>query len=238
MGMNPRLLRPTASGFSPRSIAGLAAWYAADVASSISLDVNSKVEAWRDLSGNGRDLGQTDTNNRPDWGIHTLNGKPTVTFDGQNDSLFTSAFTLNQPVHVFLVFRVESIAVFNQRIFDGNSGNSMSFFNSSNAYTIFAGANLQSPFISNTDKTAFDIYDAQFNGSSSAIRRRTNLAARTGDAGTLNPGGIRLGAISQSGTFSNSTFAEWMIYTRVLSATEAESVRKYLGGKWNLPFKV
>lgn len=237
MGMNPRLLRPLATGFDPRRIAGLAAWYASDVASSISLDVNSKVQTWRDLSGNGRDLSQNDTNNRPDWGIHTLNGKPTVTFDGQNDSLSTGAFTLNQPVHVFLVFRVESIANSGQRIFDGNSGNSMSFFNVVNSYGLFAGAQITTTH-NDAQKTEFDIYDAEFNSTSSAIRRRTSLSVATGNAGSSNPGGIRLGAFSQSAVFSNSTIAEWMIYSRVLSATEAESVRKYLGDKWNLPFKV
>ena len=54
MSMNPRLLRPTASGFNPKSIAGLEAWYAADVASSITIATG--VQQWADLSGKGRHL--------------------------------------------------------------------------------------------------------------------------------------------------------------------------------------
>ena len=40
MAMSPRLLRPRASGFNPRSIPGLAVWLDASKASSVTLDGN------------------------------------------------------------------------------------------------------------------------------------------------------------------------------------------------------
>lgn len=54
MGMNPRLLRPTASGFNPRQISGLAAWYdASDSSTLYTTDAGSvtAVSSPLDISG-------------------------------------------------------------------------------------------------------------------------------------------------------------------------------------------
>lgn len=85
MAMNPRLLRPTASGFNPRQISGLLAWYDASDAST--LTIATGVSQWRDKSGNGRTLRQSIGNNQPLSTSRTLNGKTVLDFDGSNDVL-------------------------------------------------------------------------------------------------------------------------------------------------------
>ena len=95
MAMSPRLLRPRATGFSPKSIANLFAWFdAADTASLFSDDAatttvaaDSQVAVWRDKSGNGYHLTQRTANNRPLWRQNFINNKPAIEFDGSNDSL-------------------------------------------------------------------------------------------------------------------------------------------------------
>ena len=53
MPMSPRLLRPrAASGFTPKAISGLSAWYDASVASSVTI-TSGFVSQWNDLSGGG-----------------------------------------------------------------------------------------------------------------------------------------------------------------------------------------
>lgn len=85
MAMSPRLLRPRASGFNPRAISGLIAWY--DAADSATLTVSTGVSSWADKSGNGYTLRQSIGNNQPATGTRTIGGKNALDFDGSNDLL-------------------------------------------------------------------------------------------------------------------------------------------------------
>lgn len=119
--MNPRLLRPTASGFTPRSISGLALWldaasdtlYTTDagpvtaVASPLDiagcqlwLDASDAskitssggvVSQWTDKSATGSTWTVTSGDGGPSTGTATINGKNVLVFDGTNDSLSASA---------------------------------------------------------------------------------------------------------------------------------------------------
>jgi hypothetical protein len=87
--MSPRLLRPKASGFTPRNLSGLVAWFDADDLSTFTLS-GTAVSEWRDKSGNGYSVAQTDSNNRPAR-TGTVRGRATVDFDGTNDFLITTS---------------------------------------------------------------------------------------------------------------------------------------------------
>ena len=87
MGMSPRLLRPRASGFTPKNITGLVAWFDADDASTFTLS-GTAVSEWRDKSGNGYAVSQSTGNNQPAR-TGTVNGRATVDFDGTNDYLYS-----------------------------------------------------------------------------------------------------------------------------------------------------
>lgn len=88
MAMSPRLLRPRATGFNPKSVSGLALWLDAADASTIDT-VSGAVSEWRDKSTNGRHFTQSTANNRPSYAT-TVNGRNAITFDGDNDVLFRS----------------------------------------------------------------------------------------------------------------------------------------------------
>lgn len=235
MPMNPRLMLPRASGFSPKSISGLEAWYAADVASSIT--IGTGVQQWSDLSGKGRHLIQNTTNNQPAYNSVTLNGKPTVTFDGTNDSLRAAAFSVAQPYQYFAVFRYEVVGA-GTRIADARSGSgsrSGEFFDYFGNMGIFAGGLLTLSVVA-ADQTSFGIWDVEFNGSSSAIRLRKTYKSTTGNSGTNGAAGLTLGANGNatSSEFSNVSIAEFLIYGRSLPVSEADKIRTYLGKKYNL----
>jgi hypothetical protein len=83
--MSPRLLRPRATGFNPKSISGLAAWY--DAADSSTISTATGVSEWRDKSGNSYHLSQSVANNQPATGTRTVNGLNGLNFDGTNDAL-------------------------------------------------------------------------------------------------------------------------------------------------------
>jgi hypothetical protein len=87
--MSPRLLRPRATGFNPKSISGLKLWL--DVANTSSLTFNgSTVSQVNDLSGNGFHATQGTANNQPTYQATGFNSKPTLFIDS-TDTLLSSA---------------------------------------------------------------------------------------------------------------------------------------------------
>lgn len=85
MSMSPRLLRPRATGFNPKSISGLVAWFDADDVSTFTLN-GTAVSEWRDKSGNGYSVSQGTANNQPER-TGTIQGRACLDFDGTNDYL-------------------------------------------------------------------------------------------------------------------------------------------------------
>jgi hypothetical protein len=86
MPMNPRLLRPLATGWTPRRDPGLQFWLDAADAGTITLN-STTVSEWRDKSGKGFHAAQATAANQPTYTTAGLNAKNLVTFDGSNDSM-------------------------------------------------------------------------------------------------------------------------------------------------------
>jgi hypothetical protein len=227
MPMNPRLLRPTGQ-FTPRSIAGLEAWYNASDASSIT--VATGVDKWADRSGKGRDLLQSTPNNQPQYVTNGLNGRPIIKFDGDNDSL-SASFSLSQPTTVFCVGNyIVNTGGFN--LYDGTTANTMRHFVAgSGTIGMFAGTSLTSA-LSSGDIIGWRIWESIFNGSSSAIIRN-GTTLNSGNAGSASPGGVRLAIFGNNASNpTNCEIAEFVLYTGVLSAAERSRVRSYLSRKY------
>lgn len=238
MPMNPRLLRPRQTGFNPKSISGIVAWWDASVSSSISLDGSSNVSSWADLSGNSRTLSQTTANNRPAYNTAVVSGKPVVNFDGSNDAMLAT-FTLAQPCHYFVVWRYDSAYVSgNPRVIDGATGNSMGFFRTSaTQMALTAGGSNLTANITDAEGQAFSVTEIRANGASSSVLR--NGADRTANPGTNigsgSPGGIYLGVFGNGFSAPGDvSFAEILIYSSVLASGDASKVRSYLGKKYGI----
>lgn len=248
MPMSPRLLRPRALGsFSPKNLSGLAGWWDASVTSSLFQASNGTtavaatddpVAYWGDLSGNGRNLTQTTNNNRPFYKPGTLNGKPSLSFDGSNDSL-SASFTLAQPCQHFAVFKFNSAYVSgNPRIWDGFNVSSGLYRASATSLQVAAGGSTDTANVTDSEMQQFAVFDVETNGVSTFIRRAgVRTDSTDSNIGTNSPSGIRLAVFQNNGTaFGNVSFAEMIIYSRILSASEATQVRAYLGKKYNLSY--
>ena len=247
MAMSPRLLRPRATGFSPKNLSGLAGWWDASVTSSLFQASNGTtavaatddpVAYWGDLSGNGRNLTQTTNNNRPFYKPGTINGKPTLSFDGSNDTLGAS-FTLAQPCQHFAVFKFNAAYVSgNPRAWDGFGVSGGFQRSSATGMTMNYGGSDDSAAVTDAEMQTFGIWETEANGANSFIRRDgVRRDSANSNIGSSSPSGIRL-AVFNNGFSApgNVSFAEVLIYSRVLSAAEASRVRKYLGTKYNLPY--
>lgn len=228
MSMSPRLLRPLATGFNPKSISGLAAWWDFNDASTVT--VNTGISAVLDKSGNGRTLLQSTTNNQPAWTASAINGKYAAVFDGVNDTL-SSSFTLSQPVTLFIVAKYDDSTT-NASLFDGTTGNTMRVFRAAaTQVAAFAGAQLSS---SNTTPESWHIWELIYNGASSSIMADgTSLAS--GNAGTASGNGITLGTFGNGfSSPAKCSMASVVLYSKVCASSERSSVRKWLGRLYNL----
>ena len=223
MAMSPRLLRPRATGFNPRSIANIAGWW--DFNDAATVTVATGISAVTDKSGNGRTLSQSTTNNRPAWTASSINGKYAASFDGSNDAM-SASFTLAQPVSMFIVGRWNDVN--NGTMVDGATGNTLRFYRTSATnYAMFAGAQLTSI---NTTPATYAVHECLFNGTSSDVIRNGTSIGASASAGTASPNGIYLGVFGNG--FSDPgkvDIAHVLLYARLLTAAERTSVRKWLG---------
>jgi len=215
--MNPRLLRPLATGFNPKSIADLAAWYDAQVASSVTIETG--VSEWRDLSGNGRHATQTTGNNQPLRVTEAaVQGKHVIRFDGSNDSL-VATFSLTKPLTIFCAAKFDSTPS-NDTIYDGVTLNTVRLFaaTSNTVAAIFAGAQLNSPTVSPGLSDAFFVHEAVFDSGSSSINSVNGTFTATGNAGTAAFGGLTFGAAGNLLSFGDVSIAEVIVYGRTLTS--------------------
>lgn len=222
-----RILRP----FRPDQLRGLGLWLDAD--DSATITVATGVSRWADKSGNARDVTQTTTGFQPSYQAASLNGRNVVRFDGSDDRLVSSAYTISQPLTVFIVARYTSVASSAAHMFDGDTSR-VAMFAQTNNLRMFAGSIVGTGTVAaNTAFQATGIY----NGASSTLRKDRAVVNAT-----INPGSNAwtqpvLGvAYSVSATAPYpGDIAEIIAYSRVLTAGEIASVESYLSAKWGTP---
>lgn len=224
MGMNNRLMRPRDNEFSPKMIAGLAAWYDFDDASTVT--VSTGISSVADKSGNGRTLEQTTANNQPAWTANSVNGKYAAVFDGVNDTL-AAFFTLSQPVTIFLVAKFNNGSYGGDTLFDGGSGNVMRAYRSDTTQmSLYAGANAVG---GTAGLEAFAVMEFIFNGAQSEWAQN-GTSQFVSDAGTSTPEGIQLAVFGNGFSAPAAvSIAAVVMYAAALSSLQRKAVRSWLG---------
>lgn len=238
MSMSPRLLRPRATGFNPKSISGLAAWYDASVASSITLN-GSTVSQWSDLSGNGRHQVQASASLQPNYNTSGLNGKGTLTTTG-TQWMQASAFASSSSATIFLVWQI-AFAGSTPFIFQRGTVNDVHSFlmnpganqlqarrGSSNQGTLTV-ADLQTPSIWRIGTLVFSTTLSRiFNGSTQGTDNTATVSAPVGNKV------LTLFALDSATRAGQPGIAEFLYYSTELDATQQSSVRTYLSKKWGI----
>jgi hypothetical protein len=233
--MNPRLLVPRASGFNPKSIAGLSAWFDALDAASITLN-GSTVSQWLDKSGSGRTLSQASASQQPSYVTSGISGKPSLELDGTNHNMSGSSTLISQPFTVYAVVKSDDTAT-NRNIMSGGTSGTPPVLavNSSEFLVLFAGANLAAT--SGDVKTA-SVLTGLFDGSSSAGRRNGTQVV-SGNAGTIawspTDNGLSLGTFAGGGSQRwDGLIGELLLYSGKHTATQLAAIERYLGRKWGI----
>lgn len=226
MPMNPRLLRPTASGFNPRRISGISLWY--DAAAFNTVQIDTGVSVWRDKSGLGRDATQLIGNEQPEYRFGERNGRNVVRFDGSNDQM---SFANASVSTLFVVTKVATPDKSLAAVIGGIPGAPARADNGLRRNNTQSGYN----FPGNIDDFTGGVGTSQFfiNGASgstvatdvwhivSALRNTTPIEYN------------RLGF-----TFANREYSgdvgEIIAYDRLVTSTERKQVESYLGKKWGI----
>jgi hypothetical protein len=238
MAMSPRLLRPRATGFNPKSISGLQLWL--DAADSSTITTETGVSEWRDKSVTGSKWAQTTGNNQPATGTQTLNGRNVIVFDGSNDSLSaTTPLLTSLPMSFFFVQQIITSTSFGMSYVGGSGSDDFNIRQSggTGALNIVAAnsivINQSTPSrVGVNDILAWIVPSGA--GTNSTLHRNGTEITLTGP--TLKPvltGTHYIGRRSD-GFYANIWVAEVIVYSTLLSASQRKSVEAYLGKKWGI----
>lgn len=233
MPMNPRLLRPTAAtGFNPKKIAGLVAWWDWSDASTVTLN-GSNISETADKSGNGHTLVQPVAASQPPY-TGTINGKKAR---GEGSLYNNTTFSVSQPNTFFFAGQVTTLHPSgSRRLFDNTiSGarQTVTLFNTGEV-AMFGGTFLFVPGSGVVGSGDRFVSAHTFSGASSRVRLN-GTTITTGNPGTNNLAAIAIGA---QNTTSVEPFpgliGECLMYGS-LSIAEIQSIEAYLKKKWGTP---
>lgn len=251
MPMNPRLLRPTASGgFNPKKIAGLELWLDANNSASITLN-GSNVSQWNDLSGNGRHATNATAAEQPLYLPTGINSKGAVSFTRTSTHRMHGVFSRTLTgMTVFVLFRYSNV---------GNNSNNRFFAMIVGGLNDFGGTNHLSPLLrhggagqvnvgpyggGNIAAVAAASYDTPLVYSlvadGSTVSTRINNGAASSANRTFNTiySNYALGSYRPSPLAGDANMdgylAEIIVYGSALSDAARVQVATYLSTKWGV----
>lgn len=201
------------------------AWYLADDLTTITKDGSNFVSRWNDKLASGHDLIQVAGTNQPLW---QSNG---VLFDGVDNFMQTSNFTLNQPTFIYIVFK--NITYMPWRyFFDGTQGSGL-LAGITTSPNVQAYANTFSTANSNLTIDNFHVVRLLFNGANSKLIVN-DTTPTTGNFGTGNMGGLYLGRGKSAGTYTNIQVKEIILRNVADDSTNETAIYNYLKTKYGL----
>lgn len=254
MPMNPRLLRPLQTGFSPQKIAGLQLWLDGSDSSTITLN-GTTVSEWRSKVGSIA-VAQATAAAQPTLTANYVNGRSALTFDG-GDVLFASSAPLAiAPCTSFLVFDETTVVNFGGVLVGtpaagDDFGSTTAFITSSRdtgnvivrASNVGAAAGIALSASSASQGAAAygrKLVSTAVGGSTAflrvnAVQGATDTAhtASGSSAGTLIGGRFVGSAVSASFRF-NGRICEVLHYSQELSLAQIQTVERWLAQRWGI----
>jgi hypothetical protein len=247
--MNPRLLRPLATGFNPKSIAGLIGWW--DAADKSTLFQNSDgttpataasdpVGYWADKSGLGRHAIQETANNRPTIG--SQNSRTSLVFDGSNDLLNAAGAGVTGAAarSLFCVWKMNRTTGRNGIMgYSTGSGTGGWFQIVSSTAAASAGdigfvgfsADL-APGGSITQNMRVGV--ATYDGTQIVLRKDGAVASSSNLSLSTLGSDVSFGGFTRATDFAQADICEALYFNRLLSAAEISRAERYLGRKWGV----
>jgi hypothetical protein len=224
----------------PSPVAGYSLWLKADAgvldASNNPCTDGVAVATWQDQSGNGYDVTQATSGNRPVLKSSGINGLPSIrstsSGSGTIGQYLTNPINFASPCTIFIVARLWSLADNAGRIFSGLNNNWLLGWWNAKQDVMYAVGTVNLTGVSVTTNSI--LYSAVV-GSSAATFWNDGTQV-TSQSGTF-PGPNRLqigGGAGGAGPdeYSSADVGEILIYPSALSTGDRQSVESYLTAKW------
>jgi hypothetical protein len=234
MAMNPRLLRPLATGFNPKSISGLDMWLDANDSASVTLD-SAAVSEWKDKA-KGSVFAQTTPNNRPT--LTTINGKTALLFDGTTDTLSCVDPFTTFPLSMFFVQRIVAATNFGMTYTVGGSNDFNLRQNGTTGQLQIqmtsTAAGYSSTVLSTTVAQLISVVYQSTAENSVAYLNGTALTPTSGAFSQPTLSGTHFIGSRNASFHFNGYVGEILIYGKTVTATERAKIHQYLGKKWGI----
>lgn len=254
MAMNSRLLRPKATGFNPKTISGLQAWYDASDTATLAQNsdgttavaaTNDPVGYWGDKSGNGLHLTQAVNNNRPLFKPASRNGRGDLLFDGTDDCFsVTSASVLNITNDFTVVAMLQNTAAAGSYVSIGRASgtNGITLYTNSTQddyrAIVKASGGWGTDFVLSTapvTRTAQRRLTVLRNGTGMTLGVSSFAdQSITGSAGPITYNGTSLQVGGPNDGYWAGYISELLIWNKALSASERTAVQNYIDKRWGL----
>jgi hypothetical protein len=246
MAMNPRLLRPTASGFNPATISGIVHWWDANDAATLTLN-SGAVETWTSKAGTKTAASQSTANNRPV--TTTVNGKTAIQFDGSNDGFNFTGTSRTDETWIIAAAQTGNSPSQQALVNDGGGGHGISaaagsvkLFELSFAGGYIEGvtrlrAQYATPATVLMGPGVFTCVRSAAAGGFAFIDGTQRFSAINGDTSFTSSQATTIQRIGFYGPTLfqwNGWIGEILLYDRALSAAERNAVEVYLGRKWGI----
>lgn len=168
--------------------------------------------------------------NRPLLKLNSLNGWPSLQFDGLSDSLYDAGFSFTNPFTVFAVIRANAGAP--DIILDSTSAAANRFvMNTDGTGVAYQCQGVNNYYLNTAGK--YVILEAVVGGATPYFA--VNGLQIFGSMGASNWAGLRLG-IHPTGVFPlDGNYARLLGGTNALNSADAYTIRKYLSSLYNIP---
>jgi len=254
VGLSTRTVSVTRTAFTPTVLSGLALWLDGGDAASVTLDGSNNVSQWSDKSGNARHVTQASAAQRPAYVASAINGLNCLNFDGSDDFLASSAFTLGE-LTLFAVVTARWAVTETGAFFGQN-------YTTNKSFGRVGGAGFD--YIANDIRSVTDGFSSTTTGPRAIGQQPAGLttgqavliSTRLGTTGTelrfnrssiarvarndppstvSQPVAIGRPSASAAFEFWNGRIAELIVFSRVVSDTERDTVESYMSARWGTP---
>ena len=231
MPMNPKLLRPRASGFNPKSLPGFV--YQLDASQSSTITIATGVAEWRDAAGSSIKAAQVTANAQPAYETAAQNGKNAVYFDGTNDNMSLGNLSSSFPSAASALFAFKVNNKTDYSLYTDSNNSAFWAYPTNRTYIgTFKGTrlnNVSSPSMPTNSAAVVAIVS-----SSSAYRVYINdVLAHDVAADFLVGTNHRIGNNDLGALFKGWLY-EALFYSSALSVSQLSAAHKYLKAKWGL----
>jgi hypothetical protein len=252
------------SGFSIESLRpNLAAWFDASDTTTITDAGSGAVSEWRDKSGWGQTVVETDNTRRPLTGVSSQNGLNVLQFDGSNDRLQTGVGKMlgidNRQITVCVAFKPDrasatSEGLIDVRRLDGGTDlqnglllerrtSNMSVTSGDGSNLGFSGTRYLAQQFSASDTTNYHTMITRHSTSGQSARYDGVAQTLSTYSGSMAMSDFWNQLAFEMGFWFGARGADWpfqgkiaevIVFDKALSDTECGEVETYLNTKWGL----